>query len=122
MLRNHRNEQIRITATPPPTAEDESPERRTLLYLLNFVLTGVESVRTARMRTNSTSNGWLECWEDEEYTYLETRVAGDDSELELDLNVSHGVIFARIRRRRADSLADTTPRPDLFGRALDVPA
>ncbi len=98
MLRSQRKEQLGITPTPPITAEDDSPDRRTLLYLLSFVLAGVEGIRSTQMTPTPTPTEWLERWDDDEYTYLEARIPGDDSELELDLNVDNGVIFARIRR------------------------
>jgi hypothetical protein len=123
MFRSHRKGQIRITATPPGTADDESPDRKTLLDLLSFVLTGLESIRSLRTTTSTSPGGWLERWDDDDYTYLETRIPGDASELELDVSVSNGVIFARIRRRRADVLAETSPpQVDRLGRPRHLPA
>ena len=123
MFRSQRKDQIRITATPPITAEDDCPDRRILRCLLDFMMAGFETVRPTRMPPKPKPAEWLESWEDEEYTYLEARIPGDASELEIDLNVFNGVIFARIRRRSSDSVAEAVPpHTDLMGRACGVRA
>jgi hypothetical protein len=84
-----------------PTAVGDA-DRRSLLYLLNFVLVGFERIRTSRLRPEVPFPGWLEHWEDENYLYLETRIPGDTSALEIDLNLHDGVISARIARQREE--------------------
>ena len=123
MFNSQLKDQIRVTRTPPITDEGDSPDRRTLLYLLSFVLAGFEWVRSSRMTAKSMPTEWLEHWEDDEYTYLETRIPGDTSELEIDLHVYEGVIFARIRRRCADSVGESSPpQTDSIGRTCGIRA
>ena len=112
---------IRLTTAPPLIAEGDSPDQRALLYLLSFLVAGFDWVRSTRLSAKPTRAGWLEHWEDEEYTYLETRIPGDASELEVNLHVHQGVIFARIRRRNGDGRTEAAPaQPDLDGRARSV--
>jgi hypothetical protein len=123
MLRRQRKERGRITPTPPITTEDDSPDRRSLLNLLRIVLAGFERIRSTRIPREPKPSEWLERWDDEEYTYLEARISGGASELEVDLNVYNGLIFARIRRRRADSVVEAgPPRADLLRRVRRVRA
>jgi hypothetical protein len=123
MMTNPLMDQIRLTATPRNPAEDDSPDRRILLRLLSLVMAGYETARSPRMPSRAQPAEWLERWDDEEYTYLETRIPGEASDLDLDLNVQGGVIFARVRRRCADPVAEAgTPHPEPLGRAREVRA
>src|SRR5262249_48907983 len=80
----------------------DDPDRRTLLYLLSFLLAGFDQIRASQVPLAAPSPEWLDHWDDENFVYLETRIPRDSSELEIDLNVHDGVIFARVARRRAD--------------------
>ncbi len=91
-----------VPAAPPKPAATDDPDRRTLVYLLNFLLAGFERIPGKRPAPTSPPAEGLDQWEDEEYLYLETTIPGEASGLELDLNVFNGVIYARIRHRRED--------------------
>jgi hypothetical protein len=116
MFKSQLKDSMRRTRTPPLTADGDSPDRRVLHSLMSFLVAGFDWVRSTRKPAKPMPAEWLERWEDEEYTYLESRIPGDTSELEVDLHVYGGVIFARIRRRLADSPAEAPPpHPDLMG-------
>ena len=52
----------------------------------------------------NTEYHWLDEWSDEQYLYLETRIPDDASGMEIDLNVTNGLIYARIGRRTDEEL------------------
>jgi hypothetical protein len=99
----------RDQARSPLKADVDDPDRRTLLYLLSFLLAGFDRIRLTRVPPAVPSPAWLDRWEDEDYVYFETRIAGDSSELELDLTIHDGVIFARVARGDADAEAEALP-------------
>jgi hypothetical protein len=106
MFTTRSTNRVRVPASPPPQGAADNPDRRTLLYLLSFLLAGFERIPSTRVPVTTGPAEWLDQWHDEEYVYLETRIPDDTSGLEIDLHVHDGVIFARIRRRGGDEAAD----------------
>jgi len=106
-------------ASPNPSTAD-NPDRRTLVYLLNFLLAGFERIPKTRIPPTNPPAKWLDQWEDDEYLYLETKIPGEASGLEIDLNVFNGVIYARIRHRREDKgVEGASPAAEVVGPARD---
>jgi hypothetical protein len=96
-------------ATPVPAAIAD-PDRRTLVYLLSFLLVGFERLSgQPRAPAAAPQPPWLEHWEDDEYLYFETRIPDDASGLEMDLHLHGGLIFARVGQR--DPGAEIAPPP-----------
>ena len=106
MFNSRATERIHVPAAPSIPATAEGPDRRALVYLLDFLLSGFERICRARGSPRIPPVEWLSEWEDDEYLYLETRIPGGASGLEIDLNVFNGVIFARIPHRCEDEDED----------------
>ncbi|MGP0062266.1 MAG: hypothetical protein ACLQGP_01525 [Isosphaeraceae bacterium] len=99
MFKARATKRMHVPAAPPKPAIVDDPDRRTLVYLLNFLLASFERIQGKRTPPSTPAAARLDQWEDEEYLYLETAIPGDASGLEIDLNVFNGVIYARIRHR-----------------------
>jgi hypothetical protein len=84
----------------PPLAPDsgDGGDRLAFFHLIMFLLACLDRMSTDSCGAPNTEYKWLEEWSDENYLYLETFFPVDSSEMEIDLNVSNGSIYARIAR------------------------
>jgi hypothetical protein len=121
MLNSRAAKRMPVPPDPAGPAIDDDPHRRTLVYLLNFLLAGFERTPTARIPATVPHAEWLDRWEDDQYVYLETSIPGEPSGLELDMNVYNGVIYARISHRREDQgLGGTSTAAEAVGPAQEA--
>jgi hypothetical protein len=97
------------TLPPVPTSSDGG-DRQAFLYLIIFVLACLDRMSTESSSAANTEYQWLDEWSDEQYLYLETHIPDDSSGMEIDLNVSNGLIYARIARRTEEELDPESPK------------
>ncbi len=98
MLSSSASKRTRASKADPTSDAAESPDRRALIYLLNFLLEGFERISSNGDPPASSPSERLDQWSNDDYMYIETRIPDDLSGLEMDLGLVNGVIFARIRR------------------------
>jgi hypothetical protein len=95
------NETKLIKAPTPPLvpSSDKGGGRQAFLCIIIFLLACLDRMSTESSSAANTEYHWLDEWSDEQYIYLETRIPSDSSGMEIDLNVTNGLIYARIARR-----------------------
>jgi hypothetical protein len=89
---------IPVPAPGGSPACDGSCDRRNLLHLVHHLLACLDRIRSGGPLPSIPPDSPLHCWEDGDYVYLETRVAGDARGWEIDLNTCDGLVFVRISR------------------------
>lgn len=101
MLSSSASKRTRASKADPTSDAAESPDRRALIYLLNFLLEGFERISSNGDPPASSPSERLDQWSNDDYMYIETRIPDDLSGLEMDLGLVNGVIFADSTWRRA---------------------
>jgi len=109
MMKLNETKLIKLQIPPLVPASGDGDDRQAFLYLIIFLLACLERIITDRASAKKTEYKWLEEWSDEDYFYLETHIPDDSSGMEIDLNVTNGLIYARIARRTDGNMNSEPP-------------
>jgi hypothetical protein len=109
MIKPNETKLTKLPIPPLVPASGDGDDRQAFSYLIIFLLACLERIITDRASAAKPQYKWLEEWSDEDYFYLETHIPDDSSGMEIDLNVTNGLIYARIARTTDGNMNSEPP-------------